>query len=85
MTRESLAEPFVKSDIKKSLQLHAKALDIPSGAAEIFIDKTLSATQIALKSKNTITKSDLTRIISKELKKYHKDFAYVYENRDKIV
>ncbi len=85
MTREFLSEPFVEADLKKSLALHAKALDIPTGAAEIFIDRALSAAKTKLKTKNTITESDLTRIISRELKKYHKDFAYVYENRDKII
>ena len=37
------------------------------------------------KSKKIITEQDLNRAIVKELKKYHKDFAYVYENRDKII
>ncbi len=85
MTREFLSEPFVEADLKKSLTLYAKALDIPTGAAEIFIDRALSAAKTKLKAKNTITESDLTRTISRELKKYHKDFAYVYENRDKII
>lgn len=85
MTREFLSEPFVESDLKKSLQIHAKALDIPVGAAEIFINRALAAAKTKLKTKNTITESDLTRIIARELKKYHKDFAYVYENRGKII
>ena len=71
--------------IKKKLKIHAKALHIPSGAAETFINRTVKDATASLKSKKIITDQDLTRAIVKELKKYHKDFAYVYENRDKII
>lgn len=80
-----ISEPFIESKVKKSLKIHAKALNIPSGAAETFIDEALKSAQTTLKSKNTITEADLTRTIAKALKKYHKDFAYVYQNRDKII
>ena len=73
------------ADLKKSLALDAKALDIPSGAAEIFINRTLDSVAKTFKSQKYITASDLNRAITKELKKYHKDFAYVYQNRDKII
>ena len=39
----------------------------------------------ALKNRSIITEKDLNRVILKELKKYHADLAYVYENRDKII
>lgn len=71
--------------IKKELKTDARALGIPAGAAEIFIDRTLKSTEKTLKSKKIITEKDLNRTIVKELKKYHKDFAYVYEIRDKII
>ena len=71
--------------LKKDLKIDAKGLGIPSGAAEIFIDKTLEATEKALKNKKIITDKDLIRTIAKELKKYHADFAYVYQNRDTII
>ncbi len=77
--------PFDLDKIKKDLKVHAKALGIPSGAAEVFIDETLKSVAENLKSKKLITDADLTRVISRELKKYHKDFAYVYQNRDKII
>ena len=71
--------------IKRELEIDAKALGIPSGSAEIFIDRTLAATFKKLQHKTIITEKDLKNIISKELSKYHKDFAYVYKNRDKII
>ena len=81
MTSTSLDE----STIKRELKIHAKALRIPPGSAEIFINKALKDALRSLKSKKIITDRDLNRAIVKELKKYHKDFAYVYENRDKII
>ena len=65
--------------------LNAKGLDIPIGAAEIFINHALNSAEKALKNKKIITQDDLTRIVAKELKKYNAELAYVYKNRDKII
>ena len=78
-------ETFDSKTLAKNLKIDAKAVGIPTGAAEIFIDKSLKATEKSLKSKKIITEKDLERAIAKELKKYNADFAYVYENRDKII
>ena len=75
-------------DIKaltKSLKIDARAIGIPPGAAEIFIAKSIKDAIKSLKTKKIITDQDLTRAVTKELKKYHADLAYVYENRDKII
>ena len=69
----------------KNLKIDAKAVGIPSGAAEIFIEKSLQAAQKSLRNRKIITDKDLERTIAKELKKYSTDLAYVYENRDKII
>ncbi|MBR3172846.1 hypothetical protein IKF21_02985 [Candidatus Saccharibacteria bacterium] len=79
------SEPFNLTPIKRELALHARALDIPVGAAEIFIDKSLAAATKSFKSKKIVTDQDLNRAIIRELRKYHKDLAYVYENHDKII
>lgn len=71
--------------LRKDLKIHAKAVGIPVGAAESFIDETLKTVQKSLKKKTIITQLDLDRLIVKELKKYNSDFAYVYQNRDKII
>jgi hypothetical protein len=76
---------YNEKDLKKLLKTDAKALGIPSGAAEIFIERTLKSVEKSLKSKDLITESDLTRLVVRELKKYHADLAYVYQNRDKII
>ncbi|MBR2993806.1 hypothetical protein IKF43_00195 [Candidatus Saccharibacteria bacterium] len=69
----------------KNLKIDARGLGIPSGAAEVFIDKSVQAAEKSLRSKKIITEKDLKVAIAKELKKYNADFAYVYENRDKII
>ena len=69
----------------KNLKIDAKAVGIPAGATDIFITKSLKAAEKSLKPHKIITEKDLNRAIIKELKKYNTDFAYVYENRDKII
>ncbi|MBR3329428.1 hypothetical protein IKG29_02800 [Candidatus Saccharibacteria bacterium] len=76
---------FNEKKLIKELKIDTRALGIPSGAAEIFINETLKSVKKSLKSKNIITEHDLKRLVTKELKKYHADLAYVYENRDKII
>lgn len=74
-----------ETKIKRNLKIDARAVGIPSGAAEIFIDRALKDAKKSLKQSTVITEKDFVRAIAKELKKYHRDFAYVYQNRDTII
>ena len=74
-----------EKDLRRELRIHAKALGIPSGAADSFIDETIKTVKKNLKKKTVITKADFERMVARELKKYNADFAYVYQNRDKII
>lgn len=76
---------FDEKELKKDLKVHAVAVGIPVGAAEIFVDRTIKDAKKTLKGKKIITQGDLERAITKELKKYNADFAYAYEFRDKII
>lgn len=78
-------QDFDLQTITENLKIDARGLGIPDGAAEIFINHTLKNLKKTLKSKSLITENDLNRFIAKELKKYHTDFAYVYQNRDTII
>lgn len=69
----------------KLLKLHARALGIPSGSAEVFINETISSVKKSLAKKSIITEADLKRLVVKELKKYNRDFAYIYEKCDTII
>lgn len=74
-----------KKTLRKDLKIHAKAVGIPVGAAEVFIDKSIKDALKNLKNKEIITENDLERAVERELKKYNADLAYVYKNRDKII
>ena len=78
-------DAHTQAAIKKELKTDAHALNIPTGSADIFIDKSIQSALTSLQHKSIITDTTLRRAIIKELKKYHTDLAYVYENRDKIV
>lgn len=80
-----MIDPKVLKTEKSLLKIHAKALGIPSGAAEVFIKNAFSAAEKSLKGRKIITSADFKRATAKELKKYHPDLAYVYENYAKII
>lgn len=76
---------YNRKALEKSLKIDAKALAIPAGAADVFIKKTLDHVEKTLRHHKNVTERELKSAIVKELKKFHKDFAYVYQNRDKII
>ena len=78
-------QDFDQPKLRRELLLDARAIGIPSGAAEDFVDRSIDVALSALSNKSLITDQDLKRAIVKELKKYHPDLAYVYQNRDKII
>ena len=78
-------QDFNQIKLKRELMIDARAVGIPSGAAEIFIDHSISSAIESLAKKSLITDQDLKNAIAKQLKKYHPDLAYVYQNRDKII
>ena len=76
---------FNEKELISELKVDAKAIGIPSGAAEVFIEKTASGVKKRLKNKRIITSDDLMRAVVAELNIYNTDLAYVYQNRDKII
>jgi hypothetical protein len=78
-------QDFNQTTLRRELMIDARAIGIPSGAAEDFVDRSIEAAKISLSNKTIITNQDLKRAITKELQKYHPDLAYVYQNRDTII
>ena len=74
-----------EKSLRKLLKIHAQGIGLPEGSAEVFINDTLKSVKKSLKGKSIITDQDLRRLVSKELKKYNRDFAYVYEKYDTII
>ena len=76
---------FNETAIKQELRIDARALGIPDGSAELFIKRAYNTAIKKFAHRTLITENDLKTTIANELQKYHKDFAYVYKNRDKII
>lgn len=80
-----LTQEFDEKKAKEELLIDARATGIPSGAAEVFVKKAMKDAKKTLEGKKMITEKDWKRAAVRELKKYNADFAYIYENRDKII
>lgn len=71
--------------LKKSLTRDARALGIPMGSAEVFIDHTIKEVVKSLKSKSTPTEAEVNRALIREMKKYSPDFVFYLQHRDQII
>ena len=71
--------------LRKDLIINMKGLGVPVGAAEAFADEIIKDVKKSIKGKKIVTEQDINRYISTSAKKYNKDLAYVYKNRDKII
>ncbi len=76
---------FSADDLRHDLLAEARALRVHSGFAEIIAEKTIKVVEKYLKTHPVVTKKDIETLVYNELKKYHKDLAYIYHNRDKII
>ncbi|MBQ9180807.1 hypothetical protein IJ135_01800 [Candidatus Saccharibacteria bacterium] len=85
ISKPTIKDPDIFTPLAAELALHARAISLPDGSAELFIKETLKNVKKSLKNKHTITEQDLRRAVVKELQKYHADFAYVFEFCDIIV
>ena len=76
---------FSKENLKAEILKDAKSLNLAPGFAATISDKVSDAVEQKVNKLSTITKNDLERIVTSELKKYSADLAYIYHNRDKII
>lgn len=71
--------------LKKDILEEARVLRIHSGFANQIAEKVVQAVEKFLSSHPIVTKEEVETIVVSELKKYNKDLAYIYHNRDKII
>lgn len=76
---------FSAEELRKDLYREAKALRIHGGFAEAIIEKVVTSVEKYTKTHPVVTENDIKKLVYAELKKYHKDFAFFYHNRDKII
>lgn len=76
---------FEFQTLRTELARDAKALQIPSGAAEKIANQVIQEAERWLDEAGKATLAELREKINTELAKYHADLAYVYQNRGKII
>jgi hypothetical protein len=75
---------FSEKELTREIKLHAKAIGLPSGAADDFIKCVLKSVTKRL-SQGDYPPSTVRNVVAIELKKYSPDLAYAYKNHDKII
>ena len=78
-------QEFDEKAIARDLKIDARAVGIPSGAADEFIKCVMKEVERAFHKKPDMTNREFNQMLAKELRKYNPDLAYVYRNRDKII
>lgn len=76
---------FSAEALKKELMRETKVLKIPSGIAEVIVEKMVAEVEKWIKQRPAVTVEDIQRRVAREAKKYNTDLAYVYQNRGKII
>ncbi|MBR2586874.1 hypothetical protein IKE71_00655 [Candidatus Saccharibacteria bacterium] len=76
---------FSPNELVSTLRSESRSLGLPEGSIEPIIERVLKAVLTWLENREIITRSDLERVVSSELKKYSPDLALVYENREKVI
>ncbi len=71
--------------LHEEIMQDAKALQIPEGAAEEITKNVVREANRWLDMAGKATVGELREKILAELKKYHADLAYLYQNRGKII
>ena len=81
MSVAKLSKKKIHEDIKRE----AKVLGIHPGTAEIIADKVTEKIMNWSKKRSMSTEDDLNERIVKELEKYNKDLAYLFESKGKVI
>jgi len=76
-----LSESVIAKDILKE----ARVLKISNETAEKYVKIVSEKVTRWAEKRATVTRLDINRQIAKEIKKYNKDLAFIYEYRGKII
>ena len=79
------AETFSKELVVKDIMKQARALNISQAAVEKYVDRVAEKVNGWVAARGKVTEDDINSIIAKEIKKYNRDIAFIYENRGKII
>lgn len=84
-SRQNKTQVFSEESVKTDILSAAKSINIPPGTAEPIAEKTAKEVTKWVMGRKIITDDDLNMRIAKELQKYSRDLAYVYQNRGRII
>ena len=73
------------NQLKNELLREARVVKVPMGTAEVVAEKVAEQVEEWARKRSAMTRADIDRQIAKEIAKYSKDLAYVYQNRGKII
>lgn len=76
---------FSPDNLVSDLKASARALDLPEGSIEPIIRRVVESVLVWLNNRDIVTKSDLERVVSRELGKYSDDLRVLYENQNKFI
>lgn len=82
-TKKILA--FDKNTLEKDICCEAKLLKIPAGAAKELAHKVANDVEKWASKRPGLTKADLDKRVTAELRKYNDDLSFIYQNRGKII
>lgn len=85
MKKPKASYKFSEKELRSDLLAEARALRIHIGFAEIIVERVIKVVKSYLSTHPIVTSQDVEDLVYKELKKYNKDLAYIYHNRDKII
>ena len=74
---------FLKKRLVEEILVEAKVLNRHMGAARIVAENVED--EVANEITEAKTEDELMKVASVKLKKYDRDLAYIYKNRDKII
>ena len=74
-----------KKKIHEEIKREAKVLGLHPGTSEIIADKVTDKIMNWSKKRSVITEDDLNQRLVKELEKYNKDLAYLFESKGKVI
>lgn len=76
---------FSEEKLREDILREARVLSKHMGAVNLVVEKVLPKIKAWVEARGEITEDDLNRVVSRELRKYDEDLAYVYENRGRII
>lgn len=76
---------FSRRALENEIIEEGRSLYISEEATAPFAKKVATEVATWVKKRGKVTESDVNIKVAKSIKKYSKDLAFIYENRDKII